>query len=318
MSGLNLLVTDSDPEVESYFAENAADLSPKFLRGPLTEEIAAEVRDTDVLCVDITTTITASLLHQLPKLKFICTRSTGYDHIDLDEAERRGITVSNVVGYGTLPVPEHTFALLLSLLRKVREADRRVREGNFDYHGLMGTQVFGRTFGVLGTGAIGSRVAEIALAMGARVMAYDLVRNRSLEEKGVVYASLEEVLRSSDFISVNLPLLPSTRHVIDGRMLALVKRGAFLVNTGRGGVVDEEALVEALRDGRLAGAALDVFEREPPSGELLALDNVVLSPHIGWYTDAGFAEIMRQTIENVRAFMSGKPVRVVKSERRSN
>ncbi|MGC9175451.1 MAG: 2-hydroxyacid dehydrogenase, partial [Thermoprotei archaeon] len=257
--------------------------------------------------------ITASLLHQLPKLKFICTRSTGYDHIDVDEAERRGITVSNVVGYGTLPVPEHTFALLLSLLRKVREADRRVREGNFDYHGLMGTQVFGRTFGVLGTGAIGSRVAEIALAMGARVMAYDLVRNRSLEEKGVVYASLEEVLRNSDFISVNLPLLPSTRHVIDGRMLALVKRGAFLVNTGRGGVVDEEALVEALRDGRLAGAALDVFEREPPSGELLALDNVVLSPHIGWYTDAGFAEIMRQTIENVRAFMSGKPVRVVKS-----
>ncbi|MFQ1021024.1 NAD(P)-dependent oxidoreductase [Thermoproteati archaeon 3817-70] len=315
MPNFKILVTDSDTDVERYFAKTAADLSPSFLRGPLTEENAAEARDVDAICIDITTTLTASLMRELPKLKFICTRSTGYDHIDLQEAERRGITVSNVVGYGTLPVPEHVFALLLALVRKVREADRRVREGDFDYHGLMGVQVCGKTFGVLGTGAIGARVAEIALAMGARVLAYDVVKNSSLEAKGVSYASLEEVLKESDFISVNLPLLPSTRHLLNAERISLVKRGAFIVNTGRGGVVDEEELVRALREGRIAGAGLDVFEEEPPRGELLELDNVVLSPHVGWYTDAGFAEIMRQTVENVRAFAAGKPIRVVKSAR---
>ncbi|MFP3220257.1 MAG: NAD(P)-dependent oxidoreductase, partial [Candidatus Marsarchaeota archaeon] len=257
----------------------------------------------------------SAVFDSAPGLKFVCTRSTGYDHIDLAAAAERGITVSNVVGYGTLPVPEHTFALLLALVRKVREGDRRVRAGDFDYHGLMGVQIHGKTFGVLGTGAIGGRVAELALAFGARVLAYDVVVNASLVSKGVVYAPLPQVLSESDFVSVNLPLLPSTRGLIGEGQLRSMKRTAYLVNTGRGGVVDERALVRALREGWIAGAALDVFEAEPPSGEILSPDlegSLLLSPHVGWYTDAGFAEIMRQTAENIKAFAEGKPVRVVR------
>ncbi|WP_449462078.1 NAD(P)-dependent oxidoreductase [Tardisphaera miroshnichenkoae] len=314
---MKLLVAEADEATRTGLQPLTSELEVEFIEEPLSLRNASIARGAELLSVFIYSKLTASLLRELPNLKFICTRSTGYDHVDLQEADRRGITVSNVVGYGTLPVPEHTFALLLALVRKVKEADRRVREGNFDYHGLMGTQICGKAFGVLGTGAIGARVAEIALAMGAKVLAYDVVKNPSLEAKGVLYASLDDVLRESDFISVNLPLLPSTKHLLNAERLALVKRGAFLVNTGRGGVVDEDALVKALREGRIAGAGLDVFEEEPPKGALLELENVLLSPHVGWYTDAGFAEIMRQTVENVRAFVAGKPVRVVKSEKRS-
>ena len=310
---MKIFVAEADNEVDNeckrFFGEtNGISLTEESL----TEENASLAKDADILSVFIYSKLTEGALNKMPKLKFISTRSTGYDHVDLRAAQKKGIITSNVVGYGTLPVPEHTFALLLSLSRKIKMADRRVREGNFDYHGLMGTQIYGKTFGVLGTGAIGTRVAELALAFGANVLAYDVVVNRVLVDKGIKYVTLEDALKESDFVSLNLPLLPSTRGLLSESKLALMKKSAYLVNTGRGGVLDENALVKMLKEGRIAGAALDVFAEEPPRGELLQLDNVLLSPHIGWYTDAGFSEIMKQTFENINAFMGGKPIRVVK------
>jgi len=312
---LKILVTDADKDTEKALSSMLLGQDIQFSEKSLNGELDQGPLYVDVLSIDITSRLGEEELEKLPNLRFVCTRSTGYDHIDLNAAGRKGVVVSSVIGYGTLPVPEHTFALLLSLIRKINKADARVRKKDFDYNGLMGTQIYGKTFGVLGTGAIGTRVAELAIAFGANVLAYDVVINEKLLSKGVRYAPLDEVLAESDFVSVNLPLLPSTKGLIGQRELGLMKMTSYLVNTGRGGVIDEGALIRALKMGKIAGAALDVFEQEPPKGELLApeLANVLLlSPHIGWYTDAGFSEIIRQTAENIRAFLDGKPIRVLR------
>jgi len=312
---LKILVTDADKDTEKALSSLLLGQDIQFSEKNLDAELDQKPLYVDVLSIDITSRLGEEELEKLPNLKFACTRSTGYDHIDLKATGRKGVIVSNVMGYGTLPVPEHTFALLLSLIRKINKADARVREKDLDYHGLMGTQIYGKTFGVLGTGAIGTRVAELAIAFGAKVLAYDVVINENLLNKGVRYAPLDEVLAESDFVSVNLPLLPSTNGLIGERELGLMKITSYLVNTGRGGVIDEGALIRALKMGKIAGAALDVFEREPPTGELLAPELasvLLLSPHIGWYTDAGFSEIIKQTAENIRAFLDGRPIRVLR------
>ncbi len=312
---MKILVTDADKDTEKALSSLLLGQDIQFSEKNLDAELDQKPLYVDVLSIDITSRLGEEELEKLPNLKFACTRSTGYDHIDLKATGRKGVIVSNVMGYGTLPVPEHTFALLLSLIRKINKADARVREKDLDYHGLMGTQIYGKTFGVLGTGAIGTRVAELAIAFGAKVLAYDVVINENLLNKGVRYAPLDEVLAESDFVSVNLPLLPSTNGLIGERELGLMKITSYLVNTGRGGVIDEGALIRALKMGKIAGAALDVFEREPPTGELLAPELasvLLLSPHIGWYTDAGFSEIIKQTAENIRAFLDGRPIRVLR------
>ncbi|MGC8631466.1 MAG: 2-hydroxyacid dehydrogenase [Thermoprotei archaeon] len=312
---MKILVTDADKDTEKALSSLLLGQDVQFSEKNLDAELDQKPLYVDALSIDITSRLGEEELEKLPNLKFACTRSTGYDHIDLKATDRKGVIVSNVMGYGTLPVPEHTFALLLSLIRKINKADARVREKDLDYHGLIGTQIYGKTFGVLGTGAIGTRVAELAIAFGAKVLAYDVVINENLLNKGVSYAPLDEVLAESDFVSVNLPLLPSTNGLIGERELGLMKITSYLVNTGRGGVIDEGALIRALKMGKIAGAALDVFEREPPTGELLAPELasvLLLSPHIGWYTDAGFSEIIKQTAENIRAFLDGRPIRVLR------
>jgi len=298
---MNVHIFESDPDVERELQGQQV----KFHSFPLGRETVQFASEAEVVVVFIGSRLDKEVFVALPRLRYIITRSTGYDHIDIEEAKRRGVVVSNVVGYGTVPVSEHTFALLLGLMRNVKEGDRRVRSGRWQVRGLMGTQISGKTFGVAGTGNIGSRIALLAQAFGARVLAYDAVERQDLKAAGVHYVEWTELLRESDVLSLNLPLNEATRHILDRSAILMMKPGSYLVNTGRGGLIDEEALVEALESHRIAGAALDVFEHEPPSGKLLKLDNVLLTPHVGWYTDGGFHEIMRQTVACLKAFEEG-------------
>ncbi|MDP7975147.1 MAG: NAD(P)-dependent oxidoreductase, partial [TACK group archaeon] len=234
---MNVHVFESDPDVERELQGQQV----KFHSFPLGRETVQFASEAEVVVVFIGSRLDKEVFVALPRLRYIITRSTGYDHIDIEEAKRRGVVVSNVVGYGTVPVAEHTFALLLGLMRNVKDGDRRVRSGRWEVRGLMGAQISGKTFGVAGTGNIGSRVALLAQAFGARVIAYDAVERQDLKAAGVHYVEWTELLRESDVLSLNLPLNEATRHILDKSAILMMKPGSYIVNTGRGGLIDEEA-----------------------------------------------------------------------------
>jgi len=274
----------------------------------------AEYFDFDILSVFVFSKVDRRIIESLPNLRLIVTRSSGFDHIDIQAAGERGIFVSNVPGYGSLPVAEHVFALLLAVMRKVVKADLTVKSSKWFTPGLQGRLINGKTFGVIGTGAIGERVARIARAFGAEVIAYDALKKTTLETEGVLkYVTLEEVLEKSDIISIHIPLTKETYHMINRDSIARMKKGAVLINTSRGQVVDQEALVEALRTGKLSGAGLDVFEKEPPDPDdpILKLENVVLTPHIAWDTEEAEDYILNSTMETIIGFANGNPINVV-------
>jgi phosphoglycerate dehydrogenase-like enzyme len=281
----------------------------------------SEYKGSELLSVFVFSRVSKEVIASLPGLRFIITRSAGYDHIDLEAASERGIVVSNVPGYGNLCVAEHVFALLLALLRKVVAADAAVRAARWPSQELQGKLIYGKTFGLIGTGAIGANAAKLAKAFGATVIAYDVIKRPELEATGVLqYASLDEVLGRSDIISLHVPLLKETHHMINESSISKMKDGAILINTSRGAVVDQNALTLALQSGKLSGAGLDVLEKEPPSpaDPLLKLDNVVLSPHTAWNTDYSENYILQLTIKNINAYLSGKPQNVVNLQQLKN
>jgi D-lactate dehydrogenase len=280
-----------------------------------------EHKGSELLSVFVFSRVSKDVIASLPALRFIITRSAGYDHIDLEAASERGIAVSNVPGYGNLCVPEHVFALLLALLRKVVAADAAVRAARWPSQELQGKLICGKTFGLIGTGAIGANAAKLAKAFGATVIAYDVIKRPELEATGVLqYAPLDEVLGRSDIISLHVPLLKETHHMINASSIAKMKDGAILINTSRGAVVDQNALTLALQSGKLSGAGLDVLEKEPPgpADPLLKLDNVVLSPHTAWNTDYSENYILQLTIKTINAYLSGKPQNVVNLQQLKN
>ena len=258
-----------------------------------SEELKAIVGRYDALIVRGRTKVTGEVIAASSgRLKAVCRAGVGLDNIDLRAAEEAGITVFNTPEASTEAVAELTVGLMLSLARSIPMADRSLKEGRWAKRELVGWELRGKTLGILGFGRIGQRVAEICHALGMRILAYRRTRPPSLEavlaRTGAIMASsLEELLVNSDIITIHVPLTPQTKHMIGEREIALMKQGAILINTSRGGVVDEKALYEALRSGKLAAAALDVFEEEPPSGlslELAKLPNVVATPHIGGQT----------------------------------
>lgn len=271
-------------------------------------------KGSELLSVFVFSKVSRDIIASLPNLRFIVTRSAGFDHIDIEAASERGIVVSNVPGYGNLPVAEHVFALLLALLRRIVTADSAVRAARWPSQELQGKLINGKTFGLIGTGAIGANVAKIARAFGATVIAYDVIKRPELEAAEVLkYVSLDELLEGSNIISLHVPLLKETHHIINESSISKMKDGAILINTSRGAVVDQKALTLALQSGKLFGAGLDVLEKEPPEPDdpLLKLDNVVLSPHIAWYTDYSENYILQLTIKNINAYLGGKPQNVV-------
>jgi len=309
--------------------------SLKFYKEPLSAGHIQEIKDFDIVSVFIYSKIDKQIIQKLPKLKLITTRSTGFDHIDLKECKKRKITVCNVPFYGENTVAEHTFALILSLSRNIHKAYIRTLRENYTIEGLKGFDLKGKTLGVIGTGHIGLHVIKIAKGFGMNVLAYDVNKNKFLAEVlGFEYVPLEELLKKSDIITLHVPYNKFTHHLINKNTIKLIKKGAILINTSRGGVVDTDALIEALDKKILAGAGLDVLEGEELIKEekqllydknkikvlgnlfkdhiLLSKDNVVFTPHIAFYSQEALERILETTVQNIIAFLSGNLQNTVK------
>jgi D-lactate dehydrogenase len=294
-----------------------------------------ERRDFDGISIFVTSHIDETVLNALPNLKFIATRSTGYDHIDMIACQKRGITVSFVPGYGDNTVAEYAFGLILSLTRKLYPAMDRIKEtGSFALDGLRGMDIKDKTLGVIGTGRIGKEMIKMAKGFGMKIAAFDPFPDAQFAEaQGFEYVSLEALLSSSHVITIHCPLNEKTTHLINKENISSIKRGAYLVNTARGGIVETDALVEALESGILAGAGIDVLEEEgdtkdeleflhrhPKEDEmatilanhaLMRMPNVLMTPHNAFNTNEALERILKTTLESVNGFATGAPVNLV-------
>ncbi|MDI6819957.1 MAG: hydroxyacid dehydrogenase [Candidatus Hodarchaeaceae archaeon] len=251
--------------------------------GMTNKQLLREIGSYDVLVVRSATKVSKEVIEAGKKLRMIARAGVGLDNIDVEAAERRNIKVVNSPEALTIAVAELTLGLMLSLARQIPSADFSTKRGRWEKAKFMGMELRDKTLGIVGTGRIGRAVGYKAKAFLMNLLAYDVAPNKEFKEKtGCKYVDLQTLLRGSDFVTLHVALTSQTRHMISKRELGLMKPTAFLINTSRGEVVDEAALVEALRGKRIAGAALDVYEKEPPlSSPLLKLDNVILTPHIG-------------------------------------
>jgi len=280
---------------------------------PPKEVIIERVKDKDALVSLLTDPIDTEVMDAAPNLRIISQYAVGFDNIDVKAATERGIYVTNTPGVLTETVADFAFALLLAVARRVVEANHYVRSGQWKvaWHPLMmlGTDVYGATLGIVGMGRIGQAVARRAKGFGMKILYYDVVSRPEIErEVGAKKVGLETLLKESDFVSLHVPLLPETYHMIGEKELKMMKPTAFLINTARGKVVDQKALYRALKEGWIAGAALDVFEQEPipPDDPLLQLENVVLAPHAASASIETRSRMADIVAENLIAFKEGK------------
>ena len=255
---------------------------------------------------------TSEVIAKLPDLKLLCTRSVGFNHIDLTACKERGIEVCNVPDYGSHVIAEHVFALLLTALRHVTEAGRQVKAGDFDYHGLRGMALMGKTIGIVGTGKIGASVARIARGFGMKILAVDVCRVLELESHfGVQYTDLPTLLSQSDIITLHVPALPDTVHMINDQSIALMKKGVIVVNTARGELIDSTALLKALKSGQVAKALLDVLEHEKDftlNRELIEHEHVIVTPHIAFYADDSMQRMYHDAFQSIQEWRRGAPL----------
>lgn len=266
------------------------------------------------------TPLDAALIDSMPELRYIGVMATGYNNVDVLAAARRGIAVTNVPAYSTASVAQLTIAHLLNITTRVAHYSSGVRRGLWSSCGAFSycdeplTELAGKRLGIVGLGSIGQAVARIAQALGMAVTAFTSKSEQQLQGLGVAKAaSLDELLSSSDVVTLHCPLTGSTRHLIDERALALMKPTAILINTSRGAVVSEKALAHALKNGVIAAAAIDVMEQEPPEAHspLFELDNCYVTPHVGWASTEAQKRLIDTIIANVKAFVSGAPQNVV-------
>jgi D-lactate dehydrogenase len=303
---MEIIVTAAYADQQEEYSEMAR-LLPEFA---LTSELHP---DSPVLCVTSRDLITPALLDTLPGVKLIATRSTGFEHIDLAAARARGITVCNVPHYGDHTVAEFAFSLMLVIKRRLRDALRDADAGHFPFGGHRGLDLFGQTLGIIGAGRIGRCAAKIGVGFGMSVLAYDIA---PLPEEatriGYSYVGLDELLSCADVLTLHTPLTPQTHHLIGAPELARLRRGAVLINTARGGVVDTAAVLAALDSGQLAGAGLDVLEGDERLAEIAPellerYPTLILTPHMAYHTAGGVGRIRQTTADNIRAFLKGAP-----------
>ena len=275
---------------------------------PDEERLIELVKDVEAIVVRSKPKVTRRVIEAAPKLRVIGRAGVGLDNIDLEAAKERGIKVVNSPGASSRSVAELVFGLLLAVARKIAFADRKMREGVWAKKQCMGIELEGKTMGVIGFGRIGYNVAKIANAFGMRVLLYDPYPNEErAREVGGTFASLEDLLKESDVVTLHVPLVDATYHLIDEERLKLMKPTAILINAARGAVVDNNALVKALQEGWIAGAGLDVFEEEPLPKDhpLTRLDNVVLTPHIGASTEEAQMRAGVQVAEQIVEILKG-------------
>ncbi len=319
------------PEMKDYVRSKMHGFSCKIKEETVTENNLD--KDAEILAVFVESPVTKKMIGVLPNLKMIATMSTGFDHIDLAAAKKRHVPVLNVPTYGENTVAEHTMALMLGLSRKLFQSVKRVKEGAYDYHGLRGVDLRGKTLGVIGTGHIGGHVITMAKGFEMNIIATDAFPNKDLAKKlDFKYVSLNKLLAESDFITLHTPLLPTTHHLINKKNIRLIKKGSYLINTARGALIDPEALVWALQSKQIAGAGLDVLEDEGfvQSEEAMVkaackgsecqiktnlmnniiIDhaNTIVTPHNAFNSIEALKRIVDVTVDNIKSFEKGATI----------
>jgi len=309
----------------------------KFYLAKVQDVNLDECKDADALCVFVYSTVTKEILDMLPNVKLVATRSTGFDHIDLAACKERDIQVCNVPTYGENTVAEHTFALILNLSRNVHKSYLRTLQNDFRTEDLRGFDLKGKTLGVIGAGHIGQHVIRIAKGFGMHVLAYDPFPNQFLADVlHYNYVSLDEIYAKSEIITLHVPILEGTKHLIDAQAIVKMKPGVIIINTSRGGIIDTDALYEGLKSGKVRGAGLDVVEDEKlvmeeaqlhqvgheksewkrlvESLEILKMPNVVFTPHNAFNSQEALERILKTTAENIKAanISGGKGINLVR------
>lgn len=306
-----------------FYTEHLGDVSPEKLK------------KYDIIAVFVFSEIGEKELKLMPSLKYVATMSTGFDHVDIKNCKKHNIKISNVPTYGENTVAEHTFGLILTLSRKITDAIDRTRQGNFTLENLRGFDLAGKTIGIIGMGHIGQHVARIANGFEMNVLAFDPFKNPKLERKfRFKYTNLNNLLKKSDIITLHAPLTPKTKHTINLKNFKNIKKGALLINTSRGDLVQTEAIIKALDKNILAGAGLDVLEGECFIKEekellskhflkkcdlktiledhiLLNRPNVVITPHNAFNSQEALMRILHTTIDNIKAFIKNRPQNLV-------
>jgi glyoxylate reductase len=289
-----------------------AEVWPEYAPPP-KKTIIEKAKDVDALATLLSDKIDVEVLDAAPKLKMIAQLAVGFDNVDVQEATKRGIYVSNTPEVLTDTTADFAWALLMTLARRVVEADKYVRTGRWKvgWHPAMlqGRDVYGATIGIVGAGRIGYAVAKRATGFSMNILFYDVIPRPEMEKDfGAKKVDLDTLLEQSDFVSIHVPLMKETHHLINAEKLRLMKKTAYLINNSRGPVVDEKALYDALNEGRIAGAGLDVFEQEPTplDNPLLKLDNVVVAPHISSASYETRSKMAEMVADNLIAFFEGK------------
>ena len=321
-------------EVEQWeseiLKETAEGIEITHVQERLSSENAAKYQDVEIMSIFIYSKVDSEILENFPNLKMIATRSSGYDHIDIDYCKERGIAVCYVPSYGEKAVAEHVFALLLSISHRMVESLDRTRRGDFSNAGLRGFDLAGKTHGVIGTGEIGMHTIRISQGFGMKVLGFDIHPNCEMEaELGFRYTEMQELLAQSDVISLHVPATPQTNKMISTEQFNAMKEGVILINTARGTVVDSRALLDALSKGKVAAAGLDVLPEEPVIREeavllsnffnkkhnmetlladhiLLRMRNVIITPHNAFNTEEAVRLILETTVKNIQAFLHGE------------
>jgi D-lactate dehydrogenase len=320
---------------KDYIKERLPGHELDFYNEKLSKENVNAAKNADALGIFIYSEVSREMLDRMPNLKFIATMSTGFDHIDIKEARNRNIPVSNVPSYGENTVAEHTFALILALSRKIIESVERTKKGSFSLEGLRGFDLKGKTIGVIGTGRIGKHVIRMAKGFEMNILACDAYpSNDYAQQMGYKYVGLDELLANSDIITLHAPLTDQTHHMINCENIKKVRKGAILVNTARGGLIDTDCIISGLREKILSAVALDVLEEEYFIREekqlisaeflktcdpkvileehmLIDQDNVIVTPHNAFNSKEALQRILDTSIENIRKFFEGSAVNVV-------
>lgn len=331
---MKIVFYEIEPWEGEYIKEGLSGMELVFHEEKLTEETLEKAKDAVVISPFIYSTLKKDIVEKLSGVKLVATRSTGFDHIDTAFCKEKGIVVCNVPTYGAHTVAEHTFALIFALSRRLIPSVERSRRGDFSLEGLRGFDLYGKTLGVIGTGNIGKRVIAIARGIGMKVIAHSRTQDEDLKKQGVQFVDLPTVLSFSDIITLHVPHNDSTHHLINMQNIAQIKKGALLINTARGPIVETQAVLEGLQQKILAGVGLDVLEEECSLKEerelltseflkscdlknqlmnhmLLTRDDVVITPHNAFNSKEALQQILDTTVANIQAFLEGKPINMI-------
>jgi len=291
-------------EVKEFQVDVKTELKPEMLK-----EI---IKDYDALIVRSATKVTKDIVNAATKLKVIGRAGVGLDNVDLEAATQKGVIVMNTPAGNTISTAEHTMSMILALSRNIPQAHISTKKGEWKRSKFMGVELYGKVLGIIGLGRIGTEVARRALSFGMKILAYDPFLSREVAESlGVEIVELKELLEGSDYITVHTPLTEETRHMLSTKEFDLMKKGVRVINCARGGIIDETALINAIKSGKAAGAAIDVFEKEPlpPDSELLSLDNIITTPHLGASTEEAQVNVAIEVSQIVRDALLGKGIR---------